>query len=54
VYNSGKLEFSMWRKAKFVVNRLIQLRYQKTCISLERKPSVLEAAASKTLFPCEN
>jgi hypothetical protein len=48
-----KSEFSRWRKVHFVPNRPIQL-IEKTHMSLQRKPSVLEALASRTLFPSEN
>jgi hypothetical protein len=29
-------------------------RVEETYVSLKRKPSVLEADASRTLFPCQN
>jgi hypothetical protein len=48
-----QIEFSRWRKAHFVPYRPIQLSCRNTCVS-PQKPSVLEAAPSSTLFPCEN
>jgi hypothetical protein len=50
---SCKSDFSSWRKGHFIPNRPIQLS-EETHILLQRKPSVLEAGASSTSFPCEN
>jgi hypothetical protein len=50
---SCKSEFSRWRKAHFAPSGLFSLG-EETRLYLERKPSLLEAKASSTLFPCEN
>jgi hypothetical protein len=41
-------------KGSFIPNSIIHLCSRKKKVSLQRKPSMLEAAASSTLFPCEN
>jgi hypothetical protein len=43
----------LWRKVHFVPNKIFSL-VKETHVTLERKPSLLEAAASSTLFFCEN
>jgi hypothetical protein len=48
---SCKSEFSSWRNAHFVQTELYS-QVEEKHVSLERKSSVLEAGASKTLFPC--
>jgi hypothetical protein len=50
--NFLQIEYSRWGKAHFVPNRSIYLRWRNTWMS-QRKPSVLEAGASSTLFPGE-
>jgi hypothetical protein len=44
---------SKWGKAHFVHIDLFSL-VEETHVYLQRTPSVLEAGASSTLFPCEN
>jgi hypothetical protein len=52
-HNSGKSEFSRWRRLNLYQIDLFSLD-DETHVSLKRKPSVLVAAASITLFPCDN
>jgi hypothetical protein len=49
---SCNLGVSWWRQPLFAPNRIS--RVEGTHVSLERKPCMLEIAASSALFPCEN
>ena len=50
---SCESEFSRWRKALFFPKGIFD-QIEETCVSLKRKPCVLQPGASTTLFSCEN
>jgi len=50
---SCKSEFSRWRKAHLIQIGLFSYDEEKHA-SLEKKPFVLDAGATSTLFSCEN